>query len=445
MDQSKDRKKNQNTSLDSQKERKTGKRNIGNKVTGKKSIGNKATGTKNIGNKATEKKSTGNKTTGKAPVCPYQKKCGGCQYTHLPYKKQLEEKQKTVTKLLGSFGKVRPILGMDEPWHYRNKVHGVVCTDRQGNGYTGIYEEGSHRVVRVDSCRIEDQKADEIMQSVAGLMRSFKMKAYNEDTGRGFLRHILIRTGHQTGQILLVLVTASPVFPSKNNFVKAIRKLHPEITSIVQNVNDRYTSMVLGEKQKVLYGKGYIEDVLCGKRFRISPKSFYQINPIQTEKLYNTAIEYAGLTGKETVIDAYSGIGTIGMIASDQAGKVISVELNGEAVRDSIANAKRNHIDNMEFYKADAGEFMVKMAAQHQKADVVFMDPPRAGSDRRFLDSLLRLRPKRVVYISCNPETQQRDLKYLTGNGYRVQKIQPVDMFPMTDNIETVCLLSKNK
>ena len=375
--------------------------------------------------------------------CLYNKKCGGCQYLHLEYKKQLEKKQKEVSSLLKSFGKVRPIIGMEDPYHYRNKVHGVVAADRQGNGYTGIYEEKSHRIIRVDSCLIENQKADEIMQSVAGLMKSFKMKPFNEDTGYGFLRHILIRTGYHTGEVMVVLVTASPVFPSKNNFVKALRKKHPEITTIVANVNDRRTSMVLGDKQQVLYGKGYIEDVLCGKRFRISPKAFYQVNPVQTEVLYGKAIEYAGLTGKETVIDAYSGIGTIGMIASDHAKQVISVELNGDAVRDAISNAKINKIKNIQFCKADAGDFMVQMAARGQKADVVFMDPPRAGSDKKFMDSLLKLAPKKVVYVSCNPETLKRDLAYLTSKGYRVKETQPVDMFPMTVHTENVCLLIK--
>lgn len=376
--------------------------------------------------------------------CLYNKKCGGCQYLHLKYSKQLEKKQKEVVSLLKSFGKVRPIIGMEDPYHYRNKVHGVVAADRRGNGYTGIYEEKSHHIIRVDSCLIENQKADEIMQSVAGLMKSFKMKPFNEDTGYGFLRHILIRTGCHTGEIMVVLVTASPVFPSKNNFVKALRKKHPEITTIVANVNDRRTSMVLGEKQQILYGKGYIEDVLCSKRFRISPKSFYQVNPVQTEVLYGKAIEYAGLTGKETVIDAYSGIGAIGMIASDHAKEVISVELNGEAVRDAISNAKMNKIKNIQFYKADAGEFMVQMAFRKQKADVVFMDPPRAGSDKKFMDSLLKLAPKKVVYVSCNPATLKRDLAYLTSKGYQVKEIQPVDMFPMTSHTECIALLRKN-
>ncbi len=299
-------------------------------------------------------------------------------------------------------------------------------------------------MIPVEKCLIENKKADEICSAVASLMRSFKMTAYNEDTGKGFLRHILIRTGHATGEILLVLVVASPVFPSKNNFVKAIRKLHPEITTIVANVNNRSTSMVLGEKEHVLYGKGYIEDILCGKRFRISPKSFYQVNAVQTEILYKKAVEYAGLTGKEKVIDAYSGIGTIGMVASDHAGQVISIELNPDAVKDAWANARNNRIKNIRFIKADAGEEMVKMAAGKQSVDVVFMDPPRTGSDKKFIDSLARLSPGRVVYISCNPVTVKRDLELFKKHRYRVEKIQPVDMFPGTSHCETVCLLTHN-
>ncbi len=375
--------------------------------------------------------------------CPYMKKCGGCRHIHKPYQEQLEKKQVAVRKLLGSFGKVEPIIGMEDPFYYRNKVHRVVCTDKKGNGFTGIYEEKSHRVIRVEECLIENKKADEICASIASLMKSFKMKAYNEDTGYGFLRHILIRTGHTTGQILVVLVVASPVFPSKNNFVKALRKLHPEITSIVANVNNRGTSMILGDKQQVLYGKGFIEDELCGKRFRISAKSFYQVNSVQTEVLYGKAMEFAGLTGKETVIDAYSGIGTIGMVASDHCKEVLSIELNEAAVKDAYANSKNNKIKNMRFVKADAGEHMVKMAANKEKADLVFMDPPRAGSDKKFIDSVAKLAPEKVVYISCNPETLKRDLGMFAGKGYKVEKIQPVDMFPGTDHVETVCLLSK--
>ena len=385
------------------------------------------------------------KQENKQVKCPYQKKCGGCFDQHLPYAISLKKKQDMESKLLKQFGKVSPIIGMEEPFYYRNKVHRVVAGDRKGNNFTGIYEEKSHRLVNVENCLIEDEKSDAICATVASLMKSFKMKAYNEDTGYGFLRHILIRSGHSTGQYLVVLVTASPVFPSKKNFVKALLKQHPYITSIVANVNNRNTSMVLGDKEQILYGKGYIEDVLCGKRFRISPKSFYQVNAVQTEKLYGIALEFAGLSGKETVFDAYSGIGTIGIIASDQAENVLCVESNADAVKDAIFNAKNNKIKNIRFVKADAGEFMVKMAARNQKADVLFMDPPRSGSSPEFLQSAIKLSPKKIVYISCNPETLQRDLKILTKKVYHVEKIQPVDCFPFTGHVETCVLLTKKK
>ena len=375
--------------------------------------------------------------------CPYVKKCGGCCYMTEEYEQELRHKQEEVSRLLASFGKVEPIIGMKDPLHYRNKVHGVVAGDKKGNCFTGIYERNSHRVVRVDHCLIEDKVADRIMNTVTGLMKSFKMKPYNEDTGYGFLRHILIRTGHATGQVLLVLVTSSHVFPGKNNFIKALRKKHPEITSIVLNVNNRKTGMILGERQQILYGKGYIEDQLCGKTYRISPKSFYQVNPVQTEVLYQLAVKYAGLTGKEQVIDAYCGIGTIGMTAADRAGRVTGIEINKDAVKDAIANAKKNKVKNITFLCGDAGEYMVRMSARKQKADIVFMDPPRAGSDQRFLHCLGKLAPKRVVYISCNPETLKRDLGVLKKIGYKVKKIQPVDMFPGTGHVECCCLLSK--
>ena len=339
--------------------------------------------------------------------CPYSKKCGGCHFVDIPYEKQLKKKQQNLQGLLGEFGKLEPIIGMENPDHYRNKVHAVFGLDHKHRPIAGVYEEKTHRVVDVESCFLENQKSTAIIRTIKGLLRSFKIKTYDEDTGYGLLRHVLIRTGFQTGQIMVVLVLGSPVLPSKNNFVKALLKEHPEITTIVVNVNNRNTSMVLGDKEQVIYGKGYIEDILCGKVFKISPKSFYQVNPVQTEKLYGTAIEYAGLTGKETVLDAYCGIGTIGMIASDKAKRVIGVELNSDAVRDAISNAKRNEIKNIELYNKDAGEFMVQLAEQGEKIDVVFMDPPRAGSDEAFLSSVVKCSPKRIVYVSCNPETWQ--------------------------------------
>ena len=375
--------------------------------------------------------------------CNISKKCGGCQFQGIPYKEQLKKKQKKEQSLLGAYGKVCSIIGMENPYYYRNKVHAVFDRDRKGNIISGIYEEGTHRVVPVENCLIEDEKSQAIIRTIRGMLKSFKIRTYDEDTGYGLLRHVLIRRGFSTGEIMVVLVTGSPIFPSKNNFVKALRKAHPEITTVVLNVNDRQTSMVLGDREKPIFGPGFIKDRLCGCMFRISPKSFYQVNPVQTEILYQTAIDYASLTGKETVIDAYCGIGTIGLIAAKKAGKVIGVELNKDAAKDARINAKENKITNAVFYQGDAGRFMVEMSAKGEKADVVFMDPPRAGSDERFLSSVVKLSPKKVIYISCNPETLARDLKYLTKHHYKVEKIQPVDMFPFCDHCETVCSLSR--
>ncbi|MBQ9886911.1 MAG: 23S rRNA (uracil(1939)-C(5))-methyltransferase RlmD [Lachnospiraceae bacterium] len=380
--------------------------------------------------------------TQKTSLCPVSKRCGGCQYIDMPYDKQLKLKQKKVEQLIGGFVKPEKIVGMDEPFHYRNKVHAVLDVNR-GKIISGVYEEGTHDVVPVKTCMIEDKLADEIIQSIVSLLPSFKIKAYCEDTGYGYLRHILIRVGHSTGQVMVVLVAGDPVFPSKNNFIKALRTKHPEITTIVLNINDKKTSMVLGDREIVLYGKGYIEDELCGRRFIISPKSFYQVNPVQTEKLYNKAIEYAHLTGNERVIDAYCGIGTIGITAAGKAGEVIGVELNPDAVKDAVKNARLNAVKNISFYKNDASDFMQNMAASGETADVVIMDPPRAGSDERFMDAVALLAPEKVVYISCAPETLARDLEYFAKKGYRAKKAQAFDMFPMTGHVEVVSLLQR--
>ena len=404
-------------------------------------------------------------TKKQAAVCPYAKKCGGCDYQGMSYEQQLQEKQTYVRKNIGDYCKVLPIIGMENPYHYRNKVHAVFDVERRGkhanggrrtagNGHakaapggviSGVYKAGTHEVINIDSCEIEDELSSAIIRDIRGLLHSFKIKTYDEDTGYGLLRHVLVRRGFHSGEVMVVLVLGSPILPSKNNFVKALRKLHPEITTVVVNVNDKQTSMVLGEKETVIYGKGYIEDTLCGCTFRISPKSFYQVNPVQTEILYNKAITYAGLTGKEKVIDAYCGTGTIGLIAASQAKEVIGVELNRDAVKDAVINAKRNNIKNEQFYNADAGKFMVELSEQNKKVDVVFMDPPRAGSDEAFLSSVVKLAPKKVVYVSCNPETLARDLKYLTRHGYQAVECQPCDMFPFTKHVETVVLLSHKK
>ncbi len=383
--------------------------------------------------------------TEKKQICSVAKKCGGCQYQGIAYQEQLKKKQKMEEDLLKKFCKVEPIIGMKCPQYYRNKVHRTFGRDRKGNILCGTYQEGTHNIVSVEECLIEDKKCQEIILTIKGMLKSFKIKTYDEDTGFGLLRHVMVRRGFQTGEIMVVLVLGSPIMPSKNNFVKALRKAHPEISTVILNVNDKKTSMILGERENTIYGKGFIRDKLCGCTFRISPKSFYQVNPVQTEILYQTAINYAGLTGKEEVLDAYCGIGTIGMVAAKHVKKVIGVELNGDAVRDARMNAKENKMENIEFRQGDAGEFMVAMAEKGLKLDVVFMDPPRAGSDEKFMSSVIKLGPKKVVYISCNPVTLERDLKYMTKHGYQVKKIQPVEMFPYTEHVETVVAMEKVK
>ncbi len=383
------------------------------------------------------------KTTENTRICPVSRKCGGCQLMNMTYPEQMKFKQAKVVKLLGSFHRVNEIIGMQTPFHYRNKVQAAFGRTRSGEIISGVYQSSTHNIVKTDACLIEDKKADEIILTIRKLVRAFKLTVYDERKGNGFLRHVLVKRGFSTNEIMVVLVTGTSVFPSKNNFVKELLKIHPEITTIVQNINNKFTSMVLGEKETVLYGKGYIEDVLCGCTFRISPKSFYQINPVQTEILYGKAIEFAELRGNEKVVDAYCGIGTIGIVASKTAGQVIGCELNADAVRDAKVNAKINNIENIRFVCADAGEFMLSMKEDNEKCDVLFMDPPRAGSDKKFLSCAVAAGPEKIVYISCNPETQQRDLQYLIKYGYKVKKIQPVDMFPYTSHVETVVLLRR--
>ena len=377
--------------------------------------------------------------------CPYAKKCGGCDYQGIEYKKQLETKEAKVKKLLKEFVKVSPIVGMENPYHYRHKVHAVFDCVARGQVVAGVYKKNTHEVVDIESCQIENQEADAIIREIKGLLKSFKIKTYDEDTGYGLLRHVLVRKGYHTGEIMVVLVLASPILPSKNNFVKALRKNHPDISTVVINVNDKKTSMVLGERNIVVYGKGFIEDKLCGCTFRISPNSFYQVNPVQTELLYEKAIACAHLTGKEKVIDAYCGTGTIGIIASKHAKEVLGVELNKDAIKDAVINAKRNDIKNIRFVNDDAGKYMVSLAAQKEQVDVVIMDPPRSGSDKAFLSSVIKLAPRRVVYVSCGPDTLARDLKYLTQKGYRVTEATPYDMFPMTAHTEVVVGLTRER
>ena len=377
--------------------------------------------------------------------CPYFSRCGGCQLLDMTYQEELAYKQKLAQRHLSRFGRVLPILGADRPCHYRNKVEAAFGLDRSRRVISGIYQQGSHRIVNIDHCLNEDEVATSVIVTIRRLLPDFRLLPYDEDARTGFLRHVLVRRGVHTGQIMVVLVTATPVFPSRANFIKALLREHPQITTIVQNINSRKTSVLLGDREQVLYGPGSIRDILCGKTFCISPRSFYQINPAQTEVLYRCAIEAAGLTGRERVLDAYCGIGTIGILAAEGAGEVIGVEQNPAAVRDAIRNARLNGVKNIRFVAADATAWMQAAAEDHLPLDVLMMDPPRSGSTPEFLAAAARLSPRRIVYISCCPETQARDLALLQKSGYRVTLIQPVDMFPHTEHVETVVLLSQQK
>ena len=382
------------------------------------------------------------KSTQARSVCPQAKKCGGCQMLNLTYPEQLSWKERTVRRLIGRFCPVWTIWGMDTPYHYRNKVQAAFGLDRNRHTIlSGVYQSATHRIVPIDRCAIEDETADAIIVTIRSMLPSFKIRVYDERSGTGWLRHVLVRRGFATGEVMVVLVAVSPIFSAQKAFTTKLLERHPEITTVVLNVNETSTPLFLGPKEKVLYGSGYIEDVLCGLTFRISPRSFYQINPLQTERLYAAAVDAADLRGTETVLDAYCGIGTVGLIASRRAERVIGVEINRDAVRDAIANARRNDIRNAWFTEADAGRYMTELAKANEPIDVVFTDPPRSGCDPRFLRSLLRLRPDRIVYISCNPETLARDLETLTGSGYRADYAQPVDMFPQTKHIETIVSL----
>ena len=373
----------------------------------------------------------------------YKLKCGGCPLLNQPYPDQLKHKQQLEQRLLGRFAPVSPVLGQAEPWHYRNKAIATFATGPRGRLTCGIYAAGTHRVLPYTDCLLQDTDINQTIAAVLEAARACRWPAFEEDRGTGLLRHVLVRRGKTSGQVLVVLVTAQENLPGSRNFVKALREKAPWVTSVVQNCNPRRTSAVLGSDVRTLYGPGKITDTLCGLQFAISPRSFYQVNPEQTEVLYAKAIEFAALTGKETVIDAYCGIGTIGLCAAAKAKSVLGIELNPAAARDAAANARRNRVANARFLCADATEYMVQLAAEGVRPDVVFLDPPRAGSTPEFIAALAKMAPKKAVYVSCDPTTLARDLALFAAKGYKARAIQPVDMFPHTEHIEVVCLLSK--
>lgn len=492
------------------------------------------------------------------PLCPVSAKCGGCSRIDVPYAAQLAEKQQFIAQLFEDVvphdAIIEPVRGMSDPYHYRAKVASPFAPGRklpnddkraggralEGKGaraegrtrgradaragvsrpgslrapaprreiLIGMYAAHSHRLVPTDECLLENKKAKSVILAIRSLMYRFNMEPYNEDTGVGFVRHAVVRVGHKSGEVLVTLVTNAREFPASRSFCRELVKLCPFVTTVVQNVNLRQTNVILGEEERTLYGPGFILDTLCGLSFRVSSRSFYQVNSVQTEVLYKCAIDMAHLTGKETVIDAYCGTGTIGLVAAKNgAARVIGVDSVASAIRDARQNARHNGVENAEFVVGDAGSFMCEFAAENagaqggvataggragvyagddsatsasmqgdvsagaqggafadasagacasDRADasagafannntVLFLDPPRAGASEEFLDAACVLSPSRIVYISCNPETQARDVAYLARAGYEVRKIQPVDMFPHTDHIECIAMLTKTR
>ena len=373
----------------------------------------------------------------------YEKKCGGCPLLALPYREQLAKKQARLQELLGGFAPVKAVQGMAEPLHYRNKAIASFATQR-GKLVCGLYAEGTHRVLPGADCLLQEEILNKTLAAVLDAARACRWTAYDEDRGTGLLRHTVLRSSC-SGKVLVTLVTPGPDLPGSKNFCTALRKKAPWIVSIVQNINPTRSSAVLGSREKTLYGPGFVLDTLCGTQFAISSRSFYQVNRTQTEVLYKKALELAKLTGRETVIDAYCGIGTIGLCAAPLAKQVIGVERNPAAVKDAAANARRNKIANARFVCADATEWMAAAAGEGLHPDVVFLDPPRAGSTPECIAAVNKMKPRRVVYVSCDPETLARDVAAFTRLGWRAAKFCPVDLFPQTKHVETVVLLSHKK
>ena len=373
----------------------------------------------------------------------YEKKCGGCPLLALPYREQLAKKQARLQELLGGFAPVKAVQGMAEPLHYRNKAIASFATQR-GKLVCGLYAEGTHRVLPGADCLLQEEILNKTLAAVLDAARACRWTAYDEDRGTGLLRHTVLRSSC-SGKVLVTLVTPGPDLPGSKNFCTALRKKAPWVVSIVQNINPTRSSAVLGSREKTLYGPGFVLDTLCGTQFAISSRSFYQVNRTQTEVLYKKALELAKLTGRETVIDAYCGIGTIGLCAAPRAKQVIGVERNPAAVKDAAANARRNKIANARFVCADATEWMAAAAGEGLHPDVVFLDPPRAGSTPECIAAVNKMKPRRIVYVSCDPETLARDVAAFTRLGWRAAKFCPVDLFPQTKHVETVVLLSHKK
>lgn len=379
------------------------------------------------------------------PPCPIYNQCGGCQLQHLDYQGQLLAKEKQVRDAMMRIGKlgdvtIHPVVGMDEPWFYRNKSQ-VPVGKGEGGLVAGFYQKRTHKIIDTKSCLIQDKTNDSIIQDVKHICEKYSIPAYDEQNHTGILRHFMVRTGQATGEVMLVIVTRTAKLPNKEILVKEILEKYPSITSIIQNINNKRTNVILGDTTKLLYGKEYIHDSIGDVKFGISARSFYQVNSTQTKVLYDRALEYAGLTGEETIIDAYCGIGTISLFLAQKAKKVYGVEIVPEAIEDAKRNAKLNNMDNVEFVAGKAEEVIPNWYKEGIQADVICVDPPRKGCDEALLNTILAMKPKKVIYVSCDPATLARDLRILEDGGYMTKEIQPVDMFPQTTHVENIALL----
>ena len=370
--------------------------------------------------------------------CIYENECGSCDHINMEYQATLDLKQKNMENLFGK--NIMPVIGMNFPYYYRYKVTYALGYDYESRQIVcGKYGQGSHDLYEIDDCLIESKDCQKLAHFITDLLPKLKIKVYDEDDHTGSLRYIFMRQSFATGDIMLVLVSADTFLPGKKHLIEEIHKNFPKVKSIYLDINKRTDSMVLTDDLTLLYGEKYLTDKVMGKSFRLSPLAFYQVNPQQMKKLYQTAVSFADLKGNEKIIDAYCGIGTIGICASDHASSIIGIENNRDAVHDAIFNAKANGVKNARYICGDAAELFTEKNIQ---ADVVFMDPPRAGSSQKFLKSLMKLAPSKIVYISCNPETLARDTKILEKK-YRLEKVQPVDMFPFTGHVETCVLLGR--
>ena len=379
------------------------------------------------------------------PACPFYNECGGCQLQHLSYEGQLEVKRKQVQDALERIGHVEgcevlPVIGMQNPWHYRNKMQ-FPAAKADGKINIGCYAALTHNVINIDDCIIQKQPNNRIMQVVRRWMDEFNIAAYDETTGKGVVRHVMGRVGVRTGEVMAVIITACYDIPHAGELVTMLKAEVNGLKSIVQNINKKRTNIIMGSKNRVLYGKAFIKDKLGSLKFSISPLSFFQVNSEQTEKLYATALDFAALNGGETVIDCYCGTGTISLYLAQKARQVYGIEIVEPAIKDANANAAANNITNAQFICGDAAVEMPALLNSGVAPDIVLLDPPRAGCDKKVLAAIAEVKPKKIVYVSCNPASLARDMAFLTENGYKAVKAQPVDMFPMTHHVETVALM----